>query len=60
MVKKIIFGIFLYTVMIASVRALQRLFHWGSGSNGLAAFLYTIMITSTRALKWLFHWYVKM
>ncbi len=34
MVKKIIYGVFLYTVMIASIRALQRLFHWGSGLTG--------------------------
>ncbi len=35
MVKIFIFGAFLYSVTIALARALQCLFHWGSGSNGL-------------------------
>ncbi len=35
MVKNFIFGAFLYIVMTASTRALQHLYHWGSGSNGL-------------------------
>ncbi len=37
MVKKFIFGAFLYTIMIAWTRVLQHLFHWGSGSDGLVA-----------------------
>ncbi len=35
--EKIIFVAFLYTTTIESTRALQQLFHWGSGSNGLIA-----------------------
>ncbi len=37
MVKSIIFGAFHYNIMIDSTRALEHLFHWGSGSNGLVA-----------------------
>ncbi len=37
MVKNFIFGAFLYTVKIDSTSALQHLFHWGCGSNGLVA-----------------------
>ncbi len=37
MVNKFIFGAFLYRVTITSTRALQRLFHWGSGSISLVA-----------------------
>ncbi len=37
MVKYFIFGAFHYNIKIASTRALQNLFHWGSGSNGLDA-----------------------
>ncbi len=37
MVTKLILGAFLYTITNALIRALQRLFHWGSGSNGLVA-----------------------
>ncbi len=37
MVKNYIFYDFLYTVRIASTRALQSLFHLGSESNGLVA-----------------------
>ncbi len=35
MVKYFIFSAFHYNGMIASTRAMQHLFHWGSGSYGL-------------------------
>ncbi len=59
MVKNFIFGAFLYIVMTASTRALQHLYHWGSGSNGLVGTGQLIFDPNT-VLRGFFLWYVKM
>ncbi len=60
MVKNYICCAFLYTVTIASTRALQRLFHQGSESNAVVAIGRLILDPNTVFSWGFFLWYVKM